>query len=59
MLAAIGSGALSLQELAEKLHRSSVTGALKRTIRSLLQKGRIVRTLPEKPNSRLQKYRLP
>ena len=58
VLTAIGSGALSLQELAEKLHRSSVTGALKRTIRSLLQKGRIVRTLPDKPNSRLQKYRL-
>ena len=59
VLTAIGSGALSLQELAEKLHRSSVTGALKRTIRSLLQKRQIVRTLPDKPNSRLQKYRLP
>ena len=35
-----------------------VAGALKRLVQDLLSETLIERTLPEKPNSRLQKYRL-
>jgi len=36
----------------------SKTGALKRTVNELLFQNRIEYTIPEKTNSRLQKYRL-
>ena len=49
---------LSKSEIANKIGLKSVTGYLNRTIRSLLDRGSIVYTIPEKPNSRLQKYKL-
>lgn len=49
---------LSMQEIANALNRESITGSLKRTIRKLLNKDIIERTIPEKPNSRLQKYKI-
>ena len=52
-LAAGSLAALVLQALG----RDSVSGALNRTIRQLLDRGEIGYTLPETPNSRLQKYR--
>ncbi len=58
MLQVLEAGPLSKGEIATSLGRERVTGALNRTIRSLLAEGRITLTIPEKPNSRLQKYRL-
>jgi ATP-dependent DNA helicase RecG len=49
---------LSKSEIAHALGRDSVSGALNRTIRQLLDRDEIGYTLPDTPNSRLQKYRL-
>jgi len=52
------AGALAKSELAARLGLPSVTGALNRAIRALLAEGAIELTVPERPNSRLQKYRI-
>ncbi|NOZ86822.1 MAG: transcriptional regulator, partial [Deltaproteobacteria bacterium] len=49
---------LSASEIAAVLGLETKTGAFKRTIKELLEQGLIEYTIPEKPNSRLQKYRL-
>ena len=49
---------LSMAEISTKVGRRQVTGALKRLVQSLLLKKLVERTIPAKPNSRLQKYRL-
>ena len=49
---------MSASEIALVLGVKSKTGSLKRTIKQLLENGLIEYTIPEKPNSRLQKYRL-
>jgi len=49
---------LSAAELAVGLNLQSKTGAFKRTLQELIDSGMIEYTIPEKPTSRLQKYRL-
>ena len=51
-------GPLSTKELSVKLGQKSVTGRLSRVVRLLIDGGKITPTIPEKPQSRLQKYRL-
>ena len=58
ILVALSAGALSKAELAGRLGLPSVSGALNRGVRRLLDAGLIAHTLPDKPNSRLQQYRL-
>ncbi len=49
---------LSASNLLHILGLNSKTGAFKRAIKELLEQGLIEYTIPDKPNSRLQKYRL-
>ena len=44
--------------MAAALGHRSVSAGLNRAIHRLLQEGRIAYTVPAKPNSRLQKYRI-
>lgn len=58
VLAALLPGALSKAQIATALGHRTVSGQLNKVIRDLLAEGRIEYTLPDKPNSRLQAYRL-
>ncbi len=58
VLAALVPGSLSMGGLVEALSLRSKTGALKRTVASLLEEGLVEHTIPDKPRSRLQRYRL-
>ncbi len=58
ILSALAPAPLSANELIAHLNLRSKTGAFKRAIKALLDDGLIEYTLPDKPNSRLQKYRL-
>ena len=58
ILQALCERSLSANELTEILGLRSKTGAFKRTIKDLLDKKFIEYTIPDKPKSRLQKYRL-
>lgn len=58
LLTALATKPLSANELVALLNLRSKTGAFKRSIKYLLGAGNIEYTLPDKPNSRLQQYRL-
>ena len=58
ILHALVPAPLSANELITHLNLRSKTGAFKRAIKELLENGLIAYTRPDKPSSRLQKYRL-
>lgn len=51
-------GSLSKGELSQALGHKHISGALKKVLISLLKQERITYTIPQKPNSRMQKYKL-
>ena len=54
----LAPGAQSSAGLTKTLGHREVSGALRRAIKTLLRDELIAYTLPDKPTSRLQKYRL-
>lgn len=58
VLELLRSGAFSKAELSAGLGQKEVSGQLNKVIRLLLAEQSIEFTIPDKPNSRLQKYRL-
>jgi ATP-dependent DNA helicase RecG len=56
--AAARRGPLSKSEIAVEVGKQKADGQLHSVVRQMLQKGLLEYTLPDKPNSRLQKYRL-
>jgi ATP-dependent DNA helicase RecG len=58
VLRLLGEQPLGKAAISSALGQKIVSGQLNAVIRSLLAQGRIEYTIPEKPNSRLQKYRL-
>ena len=58
VLALLVERPLSRSAIADGLGHQSVSAGLNRVIRDLLNGGRIAYTIPDKPNSRLQRYRI-
>ena len=57
ILAGLRSGDRSKSEIAANIGLAAITGQLNRAVGSMLSRGFVKMTLPDKPNSRLQKYR--
>jgi len=58
VLGCLASGVLSKAEISKVLGQKEISGQLNKIVRELLEEGYIEYTIPEKPNSRLQKYKL-
>jgi len=58
VIAALLNAPLSMSELVTTLGLKTRTGSLKRVVNELLTSEFIAYSIPDKPNSRLQKYRL-
>ena len=58
VLRQLAAGPMSKSGLSRSLGQRSVSGQLNRVVSALLADGRIGYTLPDRPRSRLQKYRL-
>ena len=58
MIRFLADGPMSKAELAGNLGHKTVSGQLNKVIRLLVEDGTIEFTTPDKPHSRLQKYRL-
>ena len=54
----LDAGPLSKSALSERLGQKTISGQLNKVVRELLDAGRIAYTIPEKPRSRNQRYRL-
>ncbi|MBF0216608.1 MAG: hypothetical protein HQL30_06400 [Candidatus Omnitrophica bacterium] len=58
IMLSLGGRELARNELLHVLGYSQPTGNFKKAIEKLIQHAFIERTIPDKPNSRLQKYRM-
>jgi len=58
ILSALIGNTLSKGEIARSIGKEKVDGQLNKEVRALLDKGFIEYTIPDKPNSRMQKYRI-
>ena len=58
VLRQLADGPMSKADLSEALGQKQISGRLNRVIRLLVADGSIAYTIPEKPRSRLQRYRL-
>lgn len=56
ILEIIGNDRLSKKEISERLGQKKISGSLNKSIRNLLEKGYLLRTIPEIPTSSKQKY---
>jgi len=58
VLGLLSKGALSKSEISSALGQKEISGHLNQVIRVLLNAQTLEYTIPDKPNSRLQQYRL-
>ena len=58
ILSALSGGPRSRSQIAAALGHKRISGAVNRCVKDLLARRLVEYTIPEKPNSRLQKYRL-